>query len=292
MSSSDVTPLASQGSRVGPVFSTKGQYAFVKVSNGDRKRAVVNMTGMTLVDYADRSEYPEGALCSDQSLFVPIFCSECYGTEEDDYAEAVPRIVSCGSTKFLVGVCSVFGVAPGEVYPESRKEFIVGNDVSYSGACHPQPGKAVFLHNIKTVIGRVKCYWHVHSKSVDKTYLYCCVACDDNAYTDGTLVPDMSIAFSLGTVGDNESGPVTEECSLVSVPMRPGCYCTIVTSKDLTQTMTRMGFSTIKDSALEAGVTLEERSAVVDAQAENTYEAKDGNSEYRGDCEIPEKGRA
>ncbi|KAJ7983657.1 hypothetical protein DPEC_G00374590 [Dallia pectoralis] len=60
MSSSDLTPLASQGSRVGPVFSTKGQYAFVKVSNGDRKRAVVNMTGMTLVDYADRSEYPEG----------------------------------------------------------------------------------------------------------------------------------------------------------------------------------------------------------------------------------------
>ncbi|KAJ7995073.1 hypothetical protein DPEC_G00256140 [Dallia pectoralis] len=82
--------------------------------------------------------------------------SECYGTEEDDYAEAVPRIVSCGSKKFLVGVCSVFGVAPGEVYPESRKEFILGNEVSYSDACHPQPGKAVSLHNVKTVIGRVK----------------------------------------------------------------------------------------------------------------------------------------
>lgn len=93
-------------------------------------------------------------------------------TEEGDYTEALASIASHGSGKFLVGMCCVFGVDRGEVYPESRKDFIVGNDMSYSGAYHPQPGKVVFLHKIKKDIGRVKCYWHVHSRSVEKTFLY------------------------------------------------------------------------------------------------------------------------
>lgn len=274
MSSSGVTPLVSQGSGVGPVFCTKDQWAFVKVSNEDKKRAVVNMTSMTLVNYVDKCEYPEGDLRSDQSLFVPIFCKECYGTKEDNYTEALASIVSCGSDKFLVGMCSVFGVAQGEVYPESRKDFIVGNDMSYSGACHPQPGKAVFLHKVKKNIGRVKCYWHVHSRSVGKTFLYCCVACIDNEYTNGVVKPEMSMGFSLGTVGDNKSGPITEECSLVSVPMRPGCFCTLVTGKDLAQTMTMMGFSTLKDSVLDAGISLKESAGV-----ENSSDASDESSE-------------
>lgn len=171
MSSSGVTSLVSQGSRVGPVFCTKDQCAFVKVSNEDKTRAVVNMTSMTLVEYADRCEYPEGALRSDQSLFVPIFCKECYGTNKDHYTEALASVASCRSDKFLVGMCSVFGVAQDELYPELRKDFIVGNDMSYSGACHPQPSKAVFQHKVKKDIDRVKCYWHVHSRSVDKTFL-------------------------------------------------------------------------------------------------------------------------
>ncbi|KAE8277998.1 hypothetical protein D5F01_LYC23933 [Larimichthys crocea] len=257
MSSNSANPDGGLGGRVGPVFCTKDQYAFVKMSKEDNKRAVVNTNTMTLVDYIDKREYPEGApLRSDQSLFVPIYCKECYGTSEDDYTEALSRVVSCGSDRFLVGMCSVFGVAQGEVYPDSRKDFIVGNDLSYSGACHPQPGQAVFLHKVKKDIGRVKCYWHVHSRSVNKTFLYCCVACDDTEYANGVVKPDMSMGFSLGTVGDNESGPLTEECSLVPVPMRPGCFCTLVSGTDVAQTMTRMGFSTLKDSLLDAGLNL------------------------------------
>lgn len=42
------------------------------------------------------------------------------------------------------------------------------------------------------------------------------------------------------------------------MPMRPGCFCTLVTSEDLAQTMTRMGFSTLKDSVLNAGINLKE----------------------------------
>jgi len=285
MTSTCVAPPGSQASRVGPVFCTKDQCAFVKVSSGDSKRAVVNMTSMTLVDYADKSEYPEGALRSDQSLFVPIFCKECYGTDDNDYAEALASIgSSCPSDKFLVGMCSVFGAAEGEVYPESRKDFIVGNDMSYSGACHPQPGKAVYLHKDKKDIGRVKCYWHVHSRTVDKTFLYCCVACDDNEYTDRVVKPELSMGFSLGTVGDNRSGPITEECSLVSVPMRPGCFCTLVTGKDLTRTMTRFGFSTLKDSVLDAGINLKESVELV--QTETPSDTSDESSEGRSVTEI------
>lgn len=77
---------------------------------------------MTLVDYVDEGEYPEGApLRLDESLFVPIYCMECYGTKEDDYTKALTRVVSCGSDRFLVGMCSVFGWAQGEVYTDSRK---------------------------------------------------------------------------------------------------------------------------------------------------------------------------
>ena len=263
------TPLVSQGSRLGPLFCVKDQCAFVKVSNKDEKRAVVNMTSMTLVEYAEKCSYPEGALGSDQSVFVPIFCKDCYGTNEDDYTEALSTIVSVGSDKFLVGMCSVFGVAQGEVYPESRKGFITGNEMSYSGACQLQPGKAVFMHKGKREIGRVMCYWHVHSRSADKTFLYCCVACKDTEYTKGILTPEMSMAFSLGTVGDNNSGPVTEECSLVSVPMRPGCFCTLVKGKDLPKNMIRMGFSTLKDSVLDAGVNPKDSPGFAEAQAES-----------------------
>lgn len=141
MSSSDVTPLVSQGSRVGPVFCTKYQFAFVKVSNEDRKKAVVNMTSMTLVDYVDRCEYPQATLHSDQSLFVPIYCKECYVTNEEDYTEALASIVSCESDKLLVGMCSVFRVSQGEVYPESRKDLIVGNNMLYSGTVTPNPAR-------------------------------------------------------------------------------------------------------------------------------------------------------
>lgn len=81
----------------------------------------------------------------------------------------------------------------------------------------------------------MECYWHIHSRSADKTFLYCCVACDDTEYANGVVKPDTSIGFSLGTVGDNKSSPSTEECSLVLVPMRPGCFCTLVTGSDLAQ---------------------------------------------------------
>lgn len=37
MSLSCVTPFVSQGSRLGPMFCTKDQYAFVKVSHKDKK---------------------------------------------------------------------------------------------------------------------------------------------------------------------------------------------------------------------------------------------------------------
>ena len=278
MTSSSVTPLVSCSSRVGPVFCTNDQQcAFVKVSKEDAKRAVVNTTSMTLVDYADRCNYPEGPLRSDQSLFVPTFCKECYGTRDDDYAEALANIVSCGSTMFLVGLCCVYGLEGQEVYPESRKDFILGNDMSFSGACHPQPGKAVFLHKVKRNIGRVKCYWHVHSRSAEKTFVYCCVACDSSEYTKNVLESEMNMGFSLGTVGDNKRGPITEECSLVTVPMRPGCYCTPGTGKDIAQLMTRMGFSTLKDSVLDAGLDVDEISAgVVDTQTETN---SDGSKE-------------
>lgn len=87
------------------------------------------------------------------------------------------------------------------------------------------------------------------------------------------------MGFSLGTVGDNKSGPMTEECSLVSVPMRPGCFCTLVTGKDLAQTMTRMGFSTLKDSVLDEGIYLKESARVVDAQTETPSDASNESSE-------------
>lgn len=255
MADTGIGPLVNCGSRVGPVFSKKDNCAFVKVSHLDTKRAVINTDNMTLVQYVEKADYPDGSLESDQSLFVPIFCKECYGTEDGDYTEALDNVTSCGAKGFIVGMCSVFGVADNETYPNSRKDFMVGNDMSFSGACQPQPGRVLFMHKADKEIGRVKCYWHVHSRSTNKTFLYCCVVCHNTEYASGVLDPDMNMGFSLGTVGDNGSGPVTEECSLVSVPMRPGCFCVVVEPKDLASSMIRMGFSSLKNYTLDAGAT-------------------------------------
>nr|BBA49208.1 capsid maturation protease [Oryzias latipes] len=250
--------------RTGPLFCLKGQSVYVKMTEADEKRALLSESDMTLVGYADSGECEGEELRSDPSVFVPIFCRECYGTETRDYEEALRDILARGTNSFIVGVCSVYGAAPDEIYPESRAEFSVENALSFSGACHPQPGKAVFLHDAERDIGCVKCYWHVHSRSADKTFLFCCVACDGTEYTARLLSElrkneTLSTAFSLGTVGDNSVGPVVEECSLVSVPMRPACFCVALTDKDLvSRTMTRMGFCSVKDKALEAGLRPDE----------------------------------
>lgn len=283
--------------RAGPLFCIKDQSVYVKTSSRDAKRAVLNATSMTLVDYADSSECRDEELRSDPSLFVPIFCKECYGTEDADYAEALARVRSSGSGTFVVGVCSVYGLAPDETYPESRADFAVGNELSYSGACHPQPGRAVFLHEAGKDIGRVECYWHVHSKSIDKTFLFCCVSCDSTEYAKrllGSLTQDgaASTAFSLGTVGDNAYGPVTEECSLVSVPVRPGCFCVAVADGDaVTRTMIRMGFCSVKDAALEAGLRPEDEGSRPADVPQGDGEGSRGegeDAESVGDAGVPQ----
>ncbi|KAL3997042.1 hypothetical protein ACER0C_009698 [Sarotherodon galilaeus] len=241
------------GSRLGPVFATKDRRAYVKVRKDDSVRAVVDLSTMTLVDYATPEQYPDEPVQCDRSLFVPIFCKDCYGTHDAQYNGAIRAMTSSGTDTFIVGMCSVYGVASGEIYPDSRLEYIVPNDLSFSGACHPQPGRALFMHKTENEIGSVKCYWHVHSRSTNKTFLYCCVARADTQDAAGVVQPETSMGFSLGTVGDNAKGPVTEECSLVSWPMRPGCFCVVVSAKDLPSTMTRMGFSSVKDATLDAG---------------------------------------
>lgn len=238
---------------IGPLFATKDGCAYIQVRKDDSVRAMVNLSTMTLVDYATPEHYPPGPLRCDQSLFVPIFCNECYGTRDFHYKRALENITSDGS--FIVGMCSVYGVATDEIYPDSRQEYIVPNELAYSGACHPMPGKALFMHKAENDIGFVKCYWHVHSRSSNKTFLYCCVARADTEYAAGVVKPETNMGFSLGTIGDNAKGPVTDECSLVSWPMRPGCFCVLVSSKDLAATMTRMGFSTVKTRTLDAGAT-------------------------------------
>lgn len=249
----DEAVAGAMGSRLGPVFATKDRRAYIKVRKDDSVRAVVDLSTMTLVDYATPEQYPDEPVRCDRSLFVPIFCKECYGTHDAQYNGALQAIKSSGADTFIVGMCSVYGVASGEIYPDSRLEYIVPNDLSFSGACHPQPGRALFMHKTEKEIGSVKCYWHVHSQSTNKTFLYCCVARADTEYAAGVVQPETSTGFSLGTVGDNAKGPVTEECSLVSWPMRPGCFCVVVSAKDLPSTMTRMGFSCSKDAALDAG---------------------------------------
>ncbi|KAK2814718.1 hypothetical protein Q5P01_000552 [Channa striata] len=109
-----------------------------------------------------------------------------------------------------------------------------------------EPGRAVFLPQAGKDIGRVECYWHVHSKSIDKTFLFCCVSCDITEYAKrllGSLTQDgaASTAFSMGTVGDNAYGSVTEECSLVSVPVRPGCFWVAVADGDAVTRTKRHG---------------------------------------------------
>lgn len=236
----------------GPLFGIKDRCAYIKVRKDDSTRAVVDLTTMTLVDYATPEQYPVTPLRCDRSLFVPIFCTECYGTRDLHYKSALENITSSNGA-FIVGVCSVYGVATDEIYPDSRREYIVPNDLAFSGACHPMPGKALFMHKAENDIGFVKCYWHVHSRSTNKTFLYCCVARADTEYAVGVVKPETTMGFSLGTIGDNAKGPITEECSLVSWPMRPGCFCVVVSPKDLASTMTRMGFSTVKSHTLEAG---------------------------------------
>lgn len=255
MAVNGTSPLISEGARIGPVFSTNKECAFIKLSTKDNVRAVVNTNSMSLVEYAEPHNYPDGESRADPSLFVPIFCKECYDTNHETYEEALSNLTSSGTAKFLVGLCSVFGAGPDEDYPDSRKDYFLENETAYSGACHPQPGRSVFLHKNERDIGNVKCYWHVHSRSIHKTFLYCCVACSNTDYTEGLLKGDMSMGFSLGTVGDNKLGAVTEECSLVTVPMRPGCFCALAEREDLRSTMIRLGFSTLKDSHLDAGAT-------------------------------------
>lgn len=155
--------LADCESGLGPVFGTKERWAHVKVRKDDTVRAVVDLSTMTLVEYATPEEYLDGPVRCDQSLFVPIFCKECYGTQDSQYRNALEHMSSSDVDTFVVGMCSVYGVAADEVYPDSRREYMVKNELSFSGACHPQPGKALFMHKTENEIGTVKCYWHVHS---------------------------------------------------------------------------------------------------------------------------------
>lgn len=50
--------MVSKGSRIGPVFSKSSQYVLVKLMGDDKKRAVINLTNMTLVDYVE-SGHPD-----------------------------------------------------------------------------------------------------------------------------------------------------------------------------------------------------------------------------------------
>lgn len=239
---------------MGPLFGAKDGCAYVQVRKDDSLRAVVDLSTMTLVDYVTPDRYPHEQLRCDQSVFVPIFCPECYGTQDCHYKRALETITSEDGA-YVVGMCSVYGVSTEETYPDSRQEYIVPNDLAFAGACHPMPGKALFMHKAENDIGFVKCYWHVHSRSSNKTFLYCCVARANTDYARGVVKSETNMGFSLGTTGDNSKGPITDECSLVSWPMRPGCFCVLVCAKDLSATMNRMGFSVVKNRTLDAGAT-------------------------------------
>lgn len=303
MSENLVKALVSDSSRIGPVFFTKDKFVFVKLSKTKgRPRAAINLMTKHLLEYTnDPTGEQDENTNSDPSVFVPIFCTECYGTREEDYNEAALSMASLECDRFLIGACSVFGnlgLDEGEACPVSRADFFVDNDFAYSGACHLQPGKAVFLHKLDRDIGNVKCYWHVHSRSQAKTFLYCCVSCTENEYTKAVINPGASLAFSLGTFGDNSMGPITEECSLVPVPMRPGCFCTLVARKDLPLALRRMGFSSLKATSLEASIhtrqyqtafegTREEPSDVL--QGESSGDQEDTHQQEPHDTETVQK---
>ncbi|KAK2812698.1 hypothetical protein Q5P01_000999 [Channa striata] len=259
--------------RAGPLFCIKDQSVYVKTSSRDAKRAVLNATSMTLVDYADSSECRDEELRSDPSLFVPIFCKECYGTEDADYAEALARVRSSGSGTFVVGVCSVYGLAPDETYPSqgrlcSRKRAVVTRELV-----------------TRSREGRVPARTRPAKTSVATEY----------AETPAGVVGAggaASTAFSLGTVGDNAYGPVTEECSLVSVPVRPGCFCVAVADGDaVTRTMIRMGFCSVKDAALEAGLRPEDEGSRPADVPQGDGEGSRGegeDAESVGDAGVPQ----
>ena len=242
----------------GPVFSRKDGRVYVKVSQQDETRPVFNSDTRALIEHAvGSSEYADVPVQVDENVFVPIFCKECYGTRTVDYDDALQILSSLQPRSFIVGVCCVFGREPDEPYTEATLKFFVSNKYAYSGACHRQPGLCLFLHeNKKEIIGRVHCYWHVHSKSADKTFLYCCVECAQTEYVATFISQRASFgpAFSLGTVSDDEGqSPITEECSLVSHPRRPGCWASFYEPDELSKAMTRLGFCVNKHCALEAG---------------------------------------
>lgn len=251
---------------VGPLFSLIDGLAYVKVTKADAQRAVVNPNDGRWVNFADPDEYATRPIGFDCRIFVPVFCSECYGTTEADYDTALTELRN-SQNAFLVGMCYVYGSATNEPYPDSRKAFLVNEELAFSGACHPQPGRALFMHKPDKQIGYVQCYWHVHSRSSAKTYLYTCIAVSETPYAEGVVAADINKGLSLGTVGKHDIGLVTEECSLVTVPARPGCYCQRVASAECEPTMRKMGFSSIKNATLNAGLGDETSTAKTDEDA-------------------------
>lgn len=250
--------------KVGPLFSDDGKYIYLKLTQIDKHRAIIDRATMTLTEYVERDSiaFPSDTeLRSDESLFVPIFCVDCYGTTQENYEAFLDSLLASAdeTDEFIVGVCCVYGNDGCEPNPESRAKYKVPNKLAYSATCHMQPGKAFFMHDTRYELGDVKCYWHVHSRNSEKSFLYCCVKCQRNEYTD-TVMKYMKgrcfeLSYSLGTTGENSIGPVTDECSFVTVPMRPGCFCEVHKIDSLPDNLRSRGFSTVKDKALEAGLS-------------------------------------
>ena len=249
--------------KVGPLFSDDGKYIYLKLSEIDKHRAIIDRATMTLTEYVERDSitFPsEMELRSDKSLFVPIFCVDCYGTTQENYDAFLESVLAGAddTDEFIVGVCCVFGDDGFEPNPGSRAKYKVTNELAYSAACQMQPGKAFFMHDTRYELGDVLCYWHVHSRNSEKTFLYCCVKCHHNEYTN-TVMKYMKetcfeLSYSLGTRGENSLGPITDECSFVTVPMRAGCFCEVHKNDSLLHNLRSRGFSTVKEGALEAGM--------------------------------------
>ncbi|KAK5618820.1 hypothetical protein CRENBAI_010568 [Crenichthys baileyi] len=104
--STPVWGLMSDSSSIGPVFSRKDHCAFVKLSKTKgRPRAVIKLITNRFVKYTNEPvDARDKHMNSYPSVFVTLFCTELYGTRQEDYKEAVLGIASRGRERFLVEI--------------------------------------------------------------------------------------------------------------------------------------------------------------------------------------------
>lgn len=164
--------------------------------------------------------------------FVPVLCTQCYGTTQTEYNNYADLADKPG--KYIIGLACTYDRFDSDFnpssYPNSKKGdidstkmnnyFMSLENVKYM--CHVMPGEVLYRHKAP-FLGNVLFYWHVHTPNTCGVNALVRCRSDDDLDGATELAFSTGSAFSWTTTSTGERDIVVE-LSLVFMPARPGCF--------------------------------------------------------------------